>query len=287
MPPFAGPFPRSPHASRHRRRVALAVAIVGILLLPLQAQASPTLVGPKDYYLALGDSLAYGYQPNYDWSHGYADYWYGDLRSRGTSNYTNYACPGETSTTFINGGCPYFFIRHAYYPGSQLAAAVSFIKAHPGQVSPVSLDIGANDVLRDLDPATCTVNSRWSADLARLDTNLTQVILPQLVAALGGNGGRRTGDLVMMNYYNPYQNLCPNTGPYVSTLNAHLAVDAAAFYVPIVNVYAAFGGSSAPICTYTWMCSVYHDIHATGGRFGEPGNGYGVIAAAFESRTGY
>jgi len=29
------------------------------------------LIGPKQHYLALGDSLAFGYQPNQDYSHGY------------------------------------------------------------------------------------------------------------------------------------------------------------------------------------------------------------------------
>ena len=261
----------------------LLAGLVG-LLRPASTEAAATLVGPKAYYLALGDSLAFGYQPNWDWSNGYADDWYATLRSRGTTSYTNYGCPGETSSTFINGGCPYSYLRHTKYSGAQLPAAVSFIKAHPGQVSPVSLDIGANDLLGDINESTCAVSSTWNADLQRLDSNLTQTILPQLVAALTA-GNTRTGDLVMMNYYNPYQNTCPNSPTYIAQLNAHLAVDAAQFNVPLADVFTAFGGSNAPICNYTWMCSSYNDIHATGGRSGEPGNGYAVIANAFQSAT--
>jgi hypothetical protein len=132
--------------------------------------------------------------------------------------------------------------------------------------------------------------SGWDADLAALDQNLTGVILPRLVAALTDRHGVRTGDLVMMNYYDPWQNECPNAVSYVVQLNQHLAADAAQFAVPIADVFAAFGGAATPnpnICTDTWMCSAFHDIHATGGVVGEPGNGYGVIRRAFGQVTGY
>lgn len=278
--------------SRMRLLVVLAMAALVLagaagLVRPPATRAAATLVGPKAYYLALGDSLAFGYQPNWDWSHGYADQWFPMLRAKGTVSYVNYGCPGETSATFVSGGCPYAYLRHVRYSGSQLSAAVSFLKLHPGQVSPVSLDIGANDLLGDINASTCTVSTSWSSDLKRLDTNLTQTILPQLVAALT-SGGQRTGDLVMMNYYDPYQNSCANSLTYVNQLNAHLAADAAEFSVPVADVFTAFGGATTPnpnICTYTWMCSNQQDIHASGGQSGEPGNGYGVIANAFQAAT--
>jgi lysophospholipase L1-like esterase len=273
------------------RGVLLILMFVGVLLCPAPTAAASGLVGPKADYLALGDSLAFGYQPNLDWIHGYADQWFADLQQRRTKGYTNYGCPGETSATFINGGCPHAELKRSAYFGPQLAAAVAFLTAHQGKVSPVSLDIGANDMTRDLDPSTCTVNqSSWDADLATLDRNLTAVILPRLVAALTDRRGVRTGDLVMMNYYDPWQNECPDKVTYVEQLNQHLAADASQFAVPIADVFAAFGGAATPnanICGYTWMCSAFHDIHATGGVPGEPGNGYGVIRKAFGQVTGY
>ncbi|HEX6123384.1 MAG TPA: SGNH/GDSL hydrolase family protein, partial [Ktedonobacterales bacterium] len=224
----------------------------------------------------------FGFQPNLDWSHSYTSQWYSNLKSHGATSFTNYGCNGETSATFINGGCPYWYALHNYYFGSQLNAAVKFIKGHAGKVSPVSLDIGANDLLPDIDGSTCTVSASWNTDLANLDARLTQTILPKLVSALTVNGVR-TGDLVMMNYYDPYQNTCPSSVAYVQTLNQHLAADAAQFGVRVANVNAAFGGTTVPdphTCTYTWMCSVFGDIHATT-------TGYGVIAGAFEAVTGY
>jgi lysophospholipase L1-like esterase len=267
---------------------ALAALLAMLLLTahPGTAQAvkaAGTTVGPKQYYLGLGDSLAFGYQPNLDWSHGYVQQWYNsDLKSRGES-LTDYGCNGETSNTFIHGGCPYAYALHNYYLGPQLSAAVNFITSHRGKVSPVSLDMGANDLLPDINTSTCTVSSSWSSDLANLDANMTGTILPQLTAALKNASGQLTGDLVIMNYYDPFQNLCPTSGTYIAQLNQHLAADAAQFNVPIVDVFTAFGGPSTPnpnICTYTWICSSYHDIHATS-------TGYGVIANTFKSGIGY
>jgi lysophospholipase L1-like esterase len=297
MPPvFAAslPSPSSPDRraqllKTHGRRVLLAILIVIALLLALafipdHAHASGSFVGPKTRYLALGDSLAFGFQPDLDWSHGYAQQWYNnDLKNHGVSSFTNYGCNGETSYTFINGGCPYAYALHNYYLGSQLNAAVSYLKYYSGKVSPVTLDIGANDLLPDINVSNCTVSSSWESDLANVDTRLTGTILPKLVAAMTNSSGARTGDLLMMNYYDPFQNACPNSLAYVQELNSHLAVDAAQFNVPVADVMTAFGGTATPnpnTCNYTWMCSVFHDIHATD-------TGYGVIAGAYKSLTGY
>lgn len=267
---------------------ALALALVlSVFLVPSVAHAArpktSSTVGPKSYYLALGDSLAFGYQPNLDWSHSYPTQWYNnDLSAKHVKSYTNYGCNGETSATFVNGGCPYAYALHNYYVGAQLNAAVSFIKGHPGAVSPVSLDIGANDLLPDINASTCAISSTWSTDLANLDSRLTGTILPQLTAALTVNGSR-SGDLIMMNYYDPYQNICPSSLSYVETLNQHLAADAAQFNVPVSDVFTAFGGATTPnpnICADTWMCSSSQNIHATT-------TGYGVIANTFKATVGY
>lgn len=272
----------------HGRRAGIATALVLVALIftafnPFRVRATSAYVGPKHYYLGLGDSLAFGYQPDLDWGNGYVQQWYSNLKGHGSQSLTNYGCNGETSYTFINGGCPYAWALHNYYFTPQLTAAISFLNAHKGQVSPVSLDIGANDLLPDINKSTCAVSATWATDLANVDARLTGTILPQLVGALTVNGSR-AGDLVMMNYYDPYQNLCPGDLSYIQTLNQHLAADAAQFNVPVADVFSAFGGAATPnpnICGDTWICNFFfHDIHATT-------TGYGVIAGAFEAKTGY
>jgi lysophospholipase L1-like esterase len=293
---------RARGAAAHLRRFGLAslvvlVAVAVFAFLPGRLSATGSFVGPKYYYLGLGDSLAFGYQPNLDWSHGYVYQFYSNLQAHGSKSRTDYGCNGEKSTTFIKGGCPYAYALHNYYFGSQLNAALSFLKNHAGNVSPVTLDMGANDVLPDINSSTCQVSSSWESDLATMNTNLTGTILPKLISALKNSSGQLTGDLVMMNYYNPFANKCPADASYTTELNNDLATDwnaawaAQGFSPPphgLVDVYTAFANNPPPptgdgvqnVCTNTWMCSSSADIHATTA-------GYGVIAGAFESLTGY
>ena len=72
--------------------------------------------------------------------------------------------------------------------------------------------------------------------------------------------------IVMMNYYDPFQNICTNTVPYVQTFNQRLAKDVSGFGI-IVDVFSAFDGK---ICTYTWM-DVYSSSSGPGYSSQRPG----------------
>jgi lysophospholipase L1-like esterase len=275
--------------------LVLAAVLVGIDLLVLAANNPNSVIKRPHYYMALGDSLTFGYQPNLNLTDGFADKVYQDLHSANVSEEINYACAGESTTTMIQGGCIARYAHHGAYTGSQLDAAVSFLKAHPGQVSPITLEIGANDILTDWLGSVCQPSQNAAADLATMDSNLTKTILPELDQALGGAGGFRAGDLVMLNYYNPFAQECPSSATFVHTFNQHLAADAAQFGVPIVDTYSAFGGdanmannicqgpvdSSGVHHPYTWMCiQPYMDLHPTT-------EGYSVMAVAVEQTLGY
>lgn len=229
-------------------------------------------------YLALGDSLAFGYQPNRDFRYGYVDDLTQDLvMHNGFQGGVNMGCIGETSVTMLSGKCPYASLRKSPYKGAQLDAALNYLHTHAGQVALVTLDIGANDVNNDTNSRTCKVDQeKFKLDLATLDKNLTHVILPKLYAALTVDG-HMTGRLLLMNYYDPYQNSCPNTLQDTQLLNQHLSQDISR-YGSIVDIFSAFGGSALPnkgTCKYTWMCGKSPDIHANN-------TGYRAIAQAFE-----
>ena len=269
--------------------VRLSVAIMVALALLLTAgdvlALGLTRPGPllqHHYYLALGNSISFGYQPNLDFTNGFVDDVFTDLQRANVTDGVNYACAGETSTTMISGNCFGRLIHHDAYTGAQLDAAVSFLNRHAGVVNPVTLEIGSNDVLPDWNSGTCTAGANATADLATLDANLTRTILPRLIAALGTH--YQTGDLVLLNYYNPYAQQCSDSAAFVDTLNSHLAADAARFGVPVVDVYTAFGGDAHMadhICAYTWICNTqFHDIHPTT-------QGYRVIASAVERVLSY
>src|SRR5437868_8708248 len=118
--------------NRHMYRRIFVLSLICLLLTCTPAivtfakaasSRSHSFVGPKAYYLALGDSLAFGYQPNLDWNHGYVDDFFTDLQSHGTTSLINMGCPGETSSTFMNGGCPGALLHKYLYVSSQLAAS--------------------------------------------------------------------------------------------------------------------------------------------------------------------
>jgi lysophospholipase L1-like esterase len=261
--------------------ILLVLALAGIDVLVLSHNDPARAFGPH-YYMALGDSLTFGYQPNLDFSSGFSDDLFHTLKPSGVTEAINYGCAGETTTTFIQGGCVARFAHHGSYTGAQLDAARAFLKnpRNAGRVSPITLEIGSNDVIPDWDQIACMAGPNADADLATMDANLTHTILPELTQAL--TKGARAGDLHLLNYYNPYARHCPNSAPFIHRLNDHLAADAAIFRVPVVDVYNAFGGdlgTAGNVCTLTWMCSTFHDVHPTNA-------GYAQIATAVKLALG-
>src|ERR1700687_3625791 len=127
-------------------RIALAAAAVAVAVAACSGPATSHAVAtPATYYLALGDSLSQGVQPDavgtsVETPYGYPDRVYAALRpSHPTLKLVKLGCPGETTSTMIDGGiCP-------YPGGSQLKAAVAFLHTHHGRVLLVTIDIGAND----------------------------------------------------------------------------------------------------------------------------------------------
>jgi lysophospholipase L1-like esterase len=130
--------------------LALGSAVTGVAP-PGTAEAASNR---PQTYLALGDSLAFGFSPLVsplveDNFIGYPDTVAAALKLR----LTNAACPGETSSHLvdlagIDNNCGPWranFPLHATYSTTQLAFADAFLKSHP-KTMVVSIDIGANDV---------------------------------------------------------------------------------------------------------------------------------------------
>lgn len=263
--------------------VLLVLSLLALNLVTFSGRIEQRLIA--HYYLVLGDSIAYGYQPNLIFTQGFADDVTSDLQGLGVSDDFNYACPGEDTVTMIEGGCPSALFHHESYIGAQLDAVIAFAKNHRGNVGPVTLAIGSNDVLSDYHSGSCSVSQSANADLARMDQNLTQVILPRLVDALSVAPELYVPALNMLNYYDPYARQCPASLTFVKTLNAHLAADAMPFGIPMIDVFAAFGGDThmaANVCTLTWYCDseFQFDLHPTS-------QGYRIIANAIEQTLGY
>lgn len=262
--------------------IVLVLAILGLDALVLVLKNPATRLSPH-YYVSLGNSISFGYQPDDNLTQGFTDDLFADLKPANVTDLENFACGGESSTTMFQGGCQFRFATHVSYTGPQLDAVINFIKQHPGRVNPLTLEIGANDVLPDFNSGSCSVGPNADSDLAQLDANLTGTVLKRLVDAIKTSAGHRSADLVLLNYYNPFAKDCPDSATFIRKLNDHLLADAKQFLLPVVDVYAAFGGDAHQAentCTLTWMCSGFHDLHPTSA-------GYRVIANAVEQVLGY
>lgn len=145
----------SKEMSRLPFRAAIAAAVTLAAAATFTACSAPAKPGPTTYYLALGDSLSQGVQPDaagasVETAQGYPDLVYNKLRNDHPGlKLIQLGCPGETTKTMMRGGmCRYRGAELAGASGrggSQLAAAVAFLRANRGHTLLVTLDIGAND----------------------------------------------------------------------------------------------------------------------------------------------
>ena len=277
-----------------RRLAVPLLAVTALFVPPAAATAGPSDQGKANatgWYLALGDSLAAGFQPGQgdDPTGGYV----GQVRdalqqSAPKTKLANLGCSGETTASMIQGG------RCTYDEGSQLAQAVEFLHAHARFTRLVTIDIGANDVARcgaQGLPPECV-----QGGLGSVAANLP-VILGRLRAAAPGVR------IVVLNYYDPFlaawltgpagQALAQQSVPLLGLLNSIIAGATGAVGGSVADVAGAFhstdfslvsvpslGGlvprNVATVCALTWMC-LRNDIHAND-------DGYAVLAAAVVAR---
>jgi lysophospholipase L1-like esterase len=275
-------------------------ALLGRPPVPAFGDFAPALksadsAGPS-YYLSLGDSLAVGVQPDgaghsLPTQDGYADQLYDRLvRTDDTLELVKLGCSGENTTTMLRGGVC------GYQGGSQVAAAVAFLAAHPGRVRLVTLDIGANDLNHCAQDAQ-QVDLMCAVDgLTSIGTNL-----PALLDMIRAVASRVP--VLAMNYYDPflYAWLMGPSGPrtaigtvaLIAGVNKQLEDSYRAYGVKVVSVQDAYSTTDlmrqvdteygrvpvavARICAWTWMCAKAPygpNIHANR-------EGYRVIAETF------
>jgi lysophospholipase L1-like esterase len=179
-------------------------------------QQPPLTSGSR--YLALGDSVTFGYEeagvtpkpvyPDAGSFVGYPEQIGRELRVK----VTNAACPGETSSSFVNSaaqsnGCENLpgggkigyrtlFPLHSSYRGSQLAFAVHHLRSHP-EVRLVSLMIGANDGLlcQEVTADHCASPAEQQGVLTRVASNVKRIL------SAVRNRAEYRGQIVIVNYY--------------------------------------------------------------------------------------
>ncbi len=241
------------------------------------ASSTPTIKGTS-YYLALGDSLAVGVQPDSTGAsvttdRGYPNQLYSMLRRTSPElRLIKLGCSGETTSTMIHGGIC------SYLGGSQLAAAGAFLRSHRGHVALVTIDIGAND------PNSCILGGLPISQIPGcVNKSVGDAIsdLRTILSDLRKAGGSQV-PIVGMTYYVPELAgwLQSDSGKEVAVLTERLAAGYndmltstyRQYGARVANVFAAFRSSDftskvrlaghglvprnvATVCRLTWACA--------------------------------
>jgi lysophospholipase L1-like esterase len=227
---------------------------------------------PKNYYLALGDSISYGYQafkaraglPPSAFNSGYVDLFGARLREIQPGIVTvNYGCPGESTESFVTGPCIWTEAGqqlHDSFSGSQLEAALAFLRAHPGQVSPITLTLFGNDLPKLLAPCTFNGQIDLTCIAGRAPIFITELgqrisgILDQLRSAAPN------AEIIVTGAWDPFLDILAFADPLYQAVNASLAQAAAANRARFADPFPVFNPQGDPaaevqaLCTLTLLC---------------------------------
>lgn len=293
-----------PPSARSRWRHALLG--LGALGLVAPAAAAGSALGAATaeaatpaattYYVAVGASESLGVQPTHAnprgarTDDGYANALLAIERSRWPGlRVVHFGCPGITAQAALTGGG-----RCRFGAGSEIAAAVGFVRDHPGRTVLATVDLGFNDL------SPCL--ARGAVDASCVTAGLERVsrAVPVALQELRAAGGPRL-QIVGLLHNDPYL-AAYLRGPrgrrfsvaalsVMDRLNAALRAAYARAGALVANVPATFSlGSSAPpppggrkrvppdvvkVCSLSWMCA-RHNIHLNTA-------GYQAVAVAIAS----
>jgi hypothetical protein len=272
-----------------RVQAGVVAVLVGCLLAaPSVAAAGDHASRPGAYYLSLGDSLGFGaqfdrifamldagtYTPD-AFDTGYTDVFAVRLRSlRPGLQVLNLSCPGESAVTMVAGGC--FFTTpppdgfglaiHVDYDGPQLAAALGVLRAHRGQVDPISISIGAadaGDVIVNrcaFDPA-CVDASGLRRQLAR---DVGRILLALRLAA-------PTSKILVFTAYNQFLIDDPRSAELWRTSYTDVERAVSALFGARVVDGTKVISTTAELCALTFVCAT-GDGHPTDEGYRRIGN---------------
>lgn len=251
--------------------LAIAASVCATLVAPpASATTSVKPAVPGSRYLALGDSIAFGYReasnlptPDYTNPAGFRGYAENVAAALGL-RLTNAACPGETSMSFIkksapSNGCENHYVAgvgqvdggyrtlyplHTSYVRSQLGFAKHFLTNHP-HTRLVTMTLGANDAFLCQASTSDGCLSEILPLVQTIRANLTKIL-----AGIRGTG--YAGQIVLLNYYSLDYTDAFLTAE-VQLLNSALTQAAAAYGARIASGFDAFKAAAeqagGDVCT--------------------------------------
>ena len=251
-----------------------AISAAGAVAATITA-TTPVTRGSE--YLALGDSVTFGYQepttvpaPDYQAQAslpGFPEH----LGSELHISVTNLACPGETSGSLISvralsNGCENTYRKlyplHTKYSGAQLSYAVSFLRRHP-RVRLVSLMIGANDIF------LCEKNTP-SHCLSPSDQNKTISMVARNVKAILStirSQGRYKGQIAIVTYYSTDFTSALITG-VIKKLNSAVVTVAKPYKIEVADGFDQFRLASIKYANQPCLAGLITQLKSTVGDCG-------------------
>jgi lysophospholipase L1-like esterase len=258
------------------RGIAPIVWLAGILVIgTANPGVSQPVHGPKQYYLALGDSITFGYQaykqeaglPPSAFNTGYVDVFGEHLREiQPGITVVNYGCPGESTRSFLKGPCLWTEFGqqlHDSFTGRQLDAALSFLRAHPGEVSPITLTLWGNNV-REFSAAcqgdgTCIQNGavKFIDDLSKDLLKILRALRKEAPDA----------DIIVTGTWDSFIDDLEFVDPLFQLLNASMAAAAASEGVRFADPFPLFNPQGdrqreiETLCALLLLCTPQPDSH--------------------------
>jgi lysophospholipase L1-like esterase len=254
----------------HLKTQLPALGLLVSLGFAMGATKPPKFSPPKTYYLALGDSITYGFQapkffrgvPASAFTTGYVDDFAIRLRQIQPGIVTvNYGCPGETTSSFIDEPCGWAQAGeqlHDSFTGSQLDAAVRFLEAHSHEVSPITITLWGNDVrefVTSCAPGDVVCLGKGAPALIRNIAHNLAIALERLRAAAPN------AEIIVTGAWDPFIGGFEFADPLFITLNASIADVAATAQArfadpfPVFNPQGDIDAETQAICTLLLSCT--------------------------------
>ena len=281
-------------------RTAMLIGLASLSFLPATPAAAQTAGTATNTYIAVGDSVAYGYMNSTltpaggSGYPGYTQLYDSFLSAQAAAPVTllNLGIVGETTTSLLHNSGGNAALNSNYSAATPLSQFALLTADLTPSVTHITVQIGANDMLGlATNPSfafgtPAAPQALLASTLARVQSNYN-ALLSQISTLDPG------ADVQVLDYYNPYANLPPSTpaqpyndylrtvsGPLLGGLNGVIAQEAAAHHDSLVDLAGPFAGQESTLT----RSSEYIDF---GGVFVPNDHptaaGYAVIARQLEA----
>ena len=258
------------------RKLALLTLLATLTVVGVIPATADAKVRTR-YYLSLGDSLAAGYQklptggdsltPNK-----YANLIHRRLKRRNPGlKLVNYGCPGESTQSYINGGCR--FPLNETQKTSQSARALKFLRKNRKRTALVTISMGSNNFLECVKGLAIDIACIGNAQMKLAND------MPRILKSLRKAAGKRV-KIATLVPYNPYvalylqgseyQGLALTSDSLIQGIRDTIIAAARPAKVHVANGYVAFQSNNldqvtdfngtlvpvavAQVCRLTTMC---------------------------------